>query len=92
MFAWFRRLLPHEERFFEMLGHAGMMRRRPCRGFCAETGGAIILFMAAGLGVPVSTPHTIIDIDIGIGIGAAHQRGAQRGALGGWRAASWWPR
>ncbi len=34
-------------------------RLTPVQGFCAETGGAITLFMATGLGVPVSTTHTI---------------------------------
>jgi inorganic phosphate transporter, PiT family len=32
---------------------------KPVGGFCAETGGAITLFLATGLGIPVSTTHTI---------------------------------
>jgi PiT family inorganic phosphate transporter len=32
---------------------------RPVGGFCAEAGGALTLFLATGLGVPVSTTHTI---------------------------------
>jgi PiT family inorganic phosphate transporter len=31
----------------------------PMQGFCAETGGAITLFLATGLGIPVSTTHTM---------------------------------
>ncbi|MEA2937756.1 MAG: inorganic phosphate transporter, PiT family, partial [Alphaproteobacteria bacterium] len=34
-------------------------RLRPFQGFCAETGGAITLFVATELGIPVSTTHTI---------------------------------
>ena len=32
---------------------------KPVGGFCAETGGAITLFMATAIGIPVSTTHTI---------------------------------
>lgn len=32
---------------------------KPVGGFCAEPGGAATLFLATGLGVPVSTRHTI---------------------------------
>ena len=39
----------------------------PMQGFCAETGGAITLFMATGLGVPVSTTHTITGAIVGVG-------------------------
>ncbi len=42
-------------------------RLSPQQGFCAETGGAITLFMATGLGVPVSTTHTITGCIIGVG-------------------------
>jgi inorganic phosphate transporter, PiT family len=42
-------------------------RLTPMQGFCAETGGAITLFMATGLGVPVSTTHTITGSIIGVG-------------------------
>ncbi|HZX31283.1 MAG TPA: inorganic phosphate transporter [Rhodocyclaceae bacterium] len=37
------------------------------RGFCANTGGAITLFMATALGVPVSTTHTITGAIAGVG-------------------------
>ena len=39
----------------------------PMQGFCAETGGAITLFMATGLGIPVSTTHTITGAIVGVG-------------------------
>ena len=42
-------------------------RLTPVQGFCAETGGAITLFMATYLGVPVSTTHTITGSIIGVG-------------------------
>jgi len=40
---------------------------RPVGGFCAETGGAITLFLATWLGVPVSTTHTITGAIVGVG-------------------------
>ncbi|MCE9569255.1 MAG: inorganic phosphate transporter [Rhodocyclales bacterium] len=40
---------------------------RPVGGFCAETGGAITLFMATTLGIPVSTTHTITGAIVGVG-------------------------
>jgi inorganic phosphate transporter, PiT family len=39
----------------------------PMQGFCAETGGAITLFAATWLGIPVSTTHTITGAIIGVG-------------------------
>jgi PiT family inorganic phosphate transporter len=39
----------------------------PMQGFCAETGGAITLFVATGLGIPVSTTHTITGAIVGVG-------------------------
>jgi len=39
----------------------------PMQGFCAETGGAITLFVATFLGVPVSTTHTITGAIVGVG-------------------------
>src|SRR6187399_1101652 len=42
-------------------------RLTPVQGFCAETGGAITLFMATGLGIPVSTTHTITGAIVGVG-------------------------
>ena len=40
---------------------------KPFGGFCAETGGALTLFMATFLGVPVSTTHTITGAIVGVG-------------------------
>ncbi len=40
---------------------------KPVGGFCAETAGAITLFMATSLGIPVSTTHTITGSIIGVG-------------------------
>ena len=42
-------------------------RLTPQQGFCAETGGAITLFLATHFGVPVSTTHTIAGAIIGVG-------------------------
>ena len=42
-------------------------RLSPMQGFCAETGGAITLFGATWLGIPVSTTHTITGAIIGVG-------------------------
>ncbi len=42
-------------------------RLTPQQGFCAETGGAITLFLATHFGVPVSTTHTITGAIIGVG-------------------------
>ena len=40
---------------------------KPVGGFCAETSGAITLFLATALGVPVSTTHTITGSIVGVG-------------------------
>jgi PiT family inorganic phosphate transporter len=40
---------------------------QPMGGFCAETSGAITLFVATRLGIPVSTTHTITGAIIGVG-------------------------
>jgi PiT family inorganic phosphate transporter len=40
---------------------------KPVGGFCAETGGAVTLFLATGLGIPVSTTHTITGAIVGVG-------------------------
>src|SRR6187549_1999865 len=42
-------------------------RLTPMQGFCAETGGAITLFVATHLGIPVSTTHTITGAIVGVG-------------------------
>jgi PiT family inorganic phosphate transporter len=51
-------------------------RLSPMQGFCAETGGAITLFVATWLGVPVSTTHTITGAIVGVG--AARRASAVR--------------
>lgn len=46
----------------------GITRIRPSGGFCAQTSGAIALFVATSLGIPVSTTHTITGAIIGVGL------------------------
>ena len=60
---------------------SGITRLTPVQGFCAETGGAITLFAATGLGVPVSTTHTITGAIVGVG--AARRSSAVRWGLAG---------
>ncbi|MCA3178710.1 MAG: inorganic phosphate transporter [Burkholderiaceae bacterium] len=40
---------------------------KPVGGFCAETGGAMTLFIASAGGIPVSTTHTITGAIVGVG-------------------------
>lgn len=54
---------------------------KPVGGFCAETGGAMTLFMATGLGVPVSTTHTITGAIVGVG--SARKMSAVRWGVAG---------
>ncbi|MDI6025089.1 inorganic phosphate transporter [Corticibacterium sp. UT-5YL-CI-8] len=56
-------------------------RLNPMQGFCAETGGAITLFAATWLGIPVSTTHTITGAIVGVG--AARRASAVRWGLAG---------
>ena len=51
-------------------------RLSPQQGFCAETAGAITLFLATHIGVPVSTTHTITGAIVGVG--AARRTSAVR--------------
>jgi PiT family inorganic phosphate transporter len=44
-----------------------LTKLKPVGGFCAETGGAITLFLATALGIPVSTTHTITGAIVGVG-------------------------
>jgi inorganic phosphate transporter, PiT family len=62
-------------------------RLTPMQGFCAETGGAITLFMATGLGVPVSTTHTITGAIVGVG--AARRVSAVRWGVAGNTVVAW---
>jgi inorganic phosphate transporter, PiT family len=54
---------------------------KPVGGFCAETGGAITLFLATALGIPVSTTHTITGAIVGVG--AAKRASAVRWGVAG---------
>jgi inorganic phosphate transporter, PiT family len=54
---------------------------KPVGGFCAETGGAITLFLATGLGIPVSTTHTITGAIVGVG--SARRASAVRWGVAG---------
>ncbi|MGD9476708.1 inorganic phosphate transporter [Shinella sp. G-2] len=56
-------------------------RLNPMQGFCAETGGALTLFGATWLGIPVSTTHTITGAIIGVG--AARRVSAVRWGIAG---------
>jgi PiT family inorganic phosphate transporter len=54
---------------------------RPFGGFCAETAGGITVLLATGLGVPVSTTHTITGAIVGVG--AAQRISAVRWGVAG---------
>lgn len=56
-------------------------RLTPHQGFCAETGGAIMLFSATSLGIPVSTTHTITGCIMGVG--ASRRASAVRWGVAG---------
>jgi PiT family inorganic phosphate transporter len=53
-----------------------LTRLTPMQGFCAETGGAMTLFLATHFGIPVSTTHTIAGGIVGVG--AARRTSAVR--------------
>lgn len=59
----------------------------PMQGFCAEAGGAATLFMATGLGIPVSTTHTITGAIVGVG--AARRTSAVRWNIAGSIVIAW---
>jgi PiT family inorganic phosphate transporter len=54
---------------------------KPVGGFCAETGGAAMLFIATNLGIPVSTTHTITGAIVGVG--SAQNASAVRWGIAG---------
>jgi inorganic phosphate transporter, PiT family len=54
---------------------------KPVGGFCAETGGAMTLFLATSLGIPVSTTHTITGAIVGVG--STHRMSAVRWGVAG---------
>lgn len=53
---------------------------KPYQGFCAETGGGVILAMMAWLGIPVSTTHAISGAIMGVG--ATRRLSAVRWGIG----------
>jgi PiT family inorganic phosphate transporter len=56
-------------------------RMTPAQGCCASAGGAIMLFAATYLGIPVSTTHTVTGAIIGVG--AARKVSAVRWNIAG---------
>ena len=62
-------------------------RLTPMQGFCAEGGGALALFGATWLGIPVSTTHTITGSVVGVGAArrlSAVRWGVARGSVVAW--------
>ena len=62
-------------------------RLTPMQGFCAETAGAMTLFGATALGIPVSTTHTITGAIVGVGASrraSAVRWGVARGIVVAW--------
>ena len=62
-------------------------RLTPHQGFCAETGGAFMLFGASAFGIPVSTTHTITGAIMGVG--AARRASAVRWGVAGNIVVAW---
>jgi PiT family inorganic phosphate transporter len=60
---------------------------KPVGGFCAESGGAITLFLASALGIPVSTTHTITGAIFGVG--SVRNASAVRWGLAGHIVIAW---
>jgi PiT family inorganic phosphate transporter len=58
-----------------------LTKLKPVHGFCAETGGAMSVFLASALGVPVSTTHVITGSIVGVG--SAQRLSAVRWGLAG---------
>ena len=58
-----------------------LTKLKPVHGFCAETGGAISVFLASGMGIPVSTTHVITGAIVGVG--SAQRISAVRWGLAG---------
>jgi PiT family inorganic phosphate transporter len=93
---WFRRLQLVSASLYS-LGHGGndaqktmgmrITKLKPVGGFAAETGGAISLFLATNLGIPVSTTHTITGAIIGVG--SAQRVRAVRWGVAGNIIAAW---
>ncbi|MDR3222016.1 MAG: inorganic phosphate transporter [Candidatus Accumulibacter sp.] len=53
-------------RIIKLMGQK-ITKLKPVGGFCAQTGGAVTLFFATALGIPVSTTHTITGAIVGVG-------------------------
>ncbi|HRD99103.1 MAG TPA: inorganic phosphate transporter [Rubrivivax sp.] len=60
---------------------------KPVGGFCAETGGAMTLFLASSIGIPVSTTHTITGAIFGVG--SVRNASAVRWGLAGHIVMAW---
>ena len=60
---------------------------KPVGGFCAETGGAVTLFAATAMGIPVSTTHTITGAIFGVG--SVRNASAVRWGLAGHIVTAW---
>ena len=58
-------------------------RLQPVGGFCAETSGALALFGASALGIPVSTTHTITGAIVGAGVSASRRVSAVKWGVAG---------
>ena len=67
-------------RIIKLMGQK-ITKLRPVGGFCAQTGGAVTLFFATALGIPVSTTHTITGAIVGVG--ATKRLSAVRWGLAG---------
>ena len=60
---------------------------KPIGGFCAETGGSMVLLGTALFGIPVSTTHTIAGAIMGVG--ATRRLSAVRWGIAGKIVAAW---
>jgi PiT family inorganic phosphate transporter len=60
---------------------------KPIGGFCAETGGSIVLISTALMGIPVSTTHTIAGAIMGVG--ATRRLSAVRWGIAGKIVTAW---
>ena len=67
-------------RIIKLMGQK-ITKLRPVGGFCAQTGGAVTLFLATAMGIPVSTTHTITGAIVGVG--ATKRMSAVRWGLAG---------
>jgi PiT family inorganic phosphate transporter len=59
-----------------------LTKLKPVGGFCAETAGAITLFVANFAGIPVSTTHTITGSIVGVGSAKTRLSGVKWGVAG----------